>query len=310
MAPEILLAAMPKFMWDGIFTNLNVLVPALILALFNARYQYRWKKEFQIMGDIASLRIDAYERLLAVLGEVTTLKTPTMEEARRANDILSNFQFRTFNLDYPSMFASESAFDEFYDRLLVVANECQLYLDYEVSTMLQKSIAIFTHFKFILDAFSDTERYEGFHLGREKASRHVNWAYQLCGMAMYSDCTRAYVQLEQEICNQLNHFKLNYGHHNTIRCWRYMQDAFAKAIMFATSWNRDASRRATSFLVKIMSRERRLMTEDMKDFYYVLQYVHFSDKYRPGPFFDGSVVPPEEETMRFSAVYASQKHYM
>ena len=310
MAPETLFATMPKFMWDGIFTNLNVLVPALVLALFNARYKYCWKKEFQIMGDIASLRIDAYERLLAVLGEVTTLKPPTIEEARRANDILSNFQFRTFNLDYPSIFASESAFDEFYDRLLVVANECQLYLDYEVSTMLQKSIAIFTHFKFILDAFSDTERYEGFHLGREKASRHVNWAYQLCGIAMHSDCTWAYVRLEQTICNQLNHFKLQYGHHYIARCWRYMQDMFHKAIMWAASWSKGASRRAVSFLVSLRSRESRLMLADLKDFQLVLQYVHFSDKFRPKPFFEGSKLPSKKEMMKFSAVYASQTHYM
>ena len=310
MAPETLFATMPKFMWDGIFTNLNVLVPALVLALFNARYKYRWKKEFQIMGDIASSRIDAYERLLTVLAEVTTLKTPTMEDERQANEILSNFQFRTFNLDYPSMFASESAFDDFYNRLMVVSNEYQLYLDYEVSSMLQKSIAIFTHLKLLLDAFSDTERYEGFHLGREKAARRVNWAYQLCGMAMYSDCTRAYVQLEQEICNQLNHFKLQYGHHYIARCWQYVQDVFAKALMLTASWSRKMDKRATSFLVSLRSRESRLMVEDLKDFQLVLQYVHFSDKFRPKPFFEGSKLPSKKEMMKFSAVYASQTHYM
>lgn len=310
MDPEVLATAMPRFMWDGVFTNLNVLVPALILALFNARYQYRWKKEFQIMGDIASSRIDAYERLLRVLGEVATLKTPTIGEEKQAVEILSNFHFRTFNLDYPSMFASESAFDDFYNRLLVVSNECQLYLDYEVLSMMQKSITIFTHFKLILDAFSDTERYEGFHLGREKALRRVNWAYQLCGMAMYSDCVRAYVQLEQEICNQLNHFKLQYGHHYIARCWQYVQDVFAKALMLTASWSRKMDKRATSFLVSLRSRESRLMVEDLKDFQLVLQYVHFSDKFRPKPFFEGSKLPSKKEMMKFSAVYASQTHYM
>lgn len=303
-----LIETIPAFVWDGIFLNLNWLVPTLILTMFNANYQNRRKKEFQIMGDIASLRIEAYEKLLSLLSEVAILKTPSLEELRHAKDIFQHFGFRTFNYDYPHMFDSEKSFDDFYARLIQLSYEQKIYLDYQVNHMLEKSIAIFSHYKNCLDAFCDTEQQE-FCFTEAQIKHHIDRAYQLAGMAMISDCTRAYIQLDKTIAHQLNHFRIHYKSHHIVKSYRWVRDAILWRIM---KFNRRHFKAGTMFssLLSCLSKENVLLMNDLIEFTDVLMYVHFSDNYNPVNYFKEGRIPSEQEIISFRAAYYGQMHYI
>lgn len=58
---------MPQYIWEDIFSILNVLVPGVIMALFAAYYQNRRKWEIKIEGQLAIERIDWMYKLLGMV---------------------------------------------------------------------------------------------------------------------------------------------------------------------------------------------------------------------------------------------------
>ena len=79
---------MPQYMWEGVFSVLNVLVPGVVLALFAAYYQNRRKREIKIEGKLAVERIDGYEHILKAFFEAQELQDATLEEEENAKTIL------------------------------------------------------------------------------------------------------------------------------------------------------------------------------------------------------------------------------
>lgn len=75
-----------------------------------------------------------------------------------AKEIFSHFDVDTFHFEYPRAFADEASFGAFYERLIDVNRDHQIYLDDKVSRQLDKSLHLYTLLKLWLDAFCDTER--------------------------------------------------------------------------------------------------------------------------------------------------------
>ena len=88
---------MPQYIWDGIFSILNVLVPSVVLALFASHYQNRRKREIQIEGKLAINRIDGYEQILSCFYEGQNLHEISLKEEDKATAILRYFDVETFN---------------------------------------------------------------------------------------------------------------------------------------------------------------------------------------------------------------------
>ncbi len=299
---------MPQYFWEGLFSILNVLVPGVVLALFAAYYQNRRKREIKIEGKLAIDRINSYEKILACFYEGQELNDATLEEEQCAESILGYFDVNTFHYAYSNAFKNEKKFDAFYKRLTGLQREYQIYLDEEASRQLDKSVGIYTRLKLWMDAFCDTEHVVDLKVKKEVAEEHIDWMYKLMGMMMFSHCTRAYAQLDQVVCKQINRFSLTYRKHR-LRQWIR---GICETILFRIDVYSRKPGLIGDFcqwlLLLSLSKEDKDMGHVMKTVVEVMRYVHFSDCYKPQEFFEGIKGPNEDEMTLYGQIFMAMLH--
>lgn len=299
---------MPQYMWEGIFSVLNVLVPGIIMALFAAYYQNRRKREIRIEGKLAIDRIDGYEQILKAFFEAQELQDATLEEEERAKTILQHFDVATFHFEYPRAFADEASFNAFYDRLCDVKRNYQIYLDDKVSRQIEKSLALYSHLKLWLDAFCDTEHAVVLKVQEEKARKHIDWMYKLTGMMMFSHCIWAYGALDKVICRQLSHFSLTYRKH---RVHKWLGKIGDRILFWIDNSARKGGLRGKigqGLLWLIMDKRDRSLSHIMETMVQVMRFVHFSDDYEPQEFFEMQRLPNKNDQELWGKVFKSQIH--
>lgn len=301
-------AGIPQFMWENIFGLLNYLVPGVILALYAANFQNRRKREIKIEGKIALMRIDAYERVIGELYKAQDLLFPTLEEEEKANAILGYFESPTYRFQYPRMFGDEATFDAFYRQFQELQRSCQIYLDDPVSRRFDHSVGFFTTCKNLLDAYSDTERIVDFHFSEKQYRRHTDWVYKLCGMMMFSHCTQAYVELDNEMNWQLRHFTITYRRYGLRRFLGRVQDG----LLFFFDRRREKSglmgKVSRGVLFGSLNRDKKDYVSIMVELTEMMRYVHFSDKYSPREFFEGIRRPSQKDIDLYNMAFMSQVH--
>lgn len=287
---------------------MNVLVPGVVLALFAAYYQNRRKREIKIEGKLAIDRINSYEKILACFYEGQNLNDATLEEEQNAKSILGYFDVDTFHCEYPYAFKDEEVFEAFYKRLIELQREYQIYLDEEVSRQLDKSVGVYTRLKQWMDAFCDTEHVVDLKVKKEVAKEHIDWMYKLTGMMMFSHCARAFAQLDQIVCKQINRFSLTYRKHR-LRQW---VRGISESILFRIEMYSRKKGLAGVFcqwlLLLSLGKEDKDMMRIMETVVEVMRYVHFSDRYSPQEFFEGIKVPGEEEMALYGKVFMAMVH--
>ena len=299
---------MPQYIWDGIFSILNVLVPSVVLALFASHYQNRRKREIQIEGKLAINRIDGYEQILSCFYEGQNLHEISLKEEDKATAILKYFDVETFNFQCPDAFKNETSFDAFYKRLTTLQRDYQIYLDEEASRQLDKSVAIYTRIKYWMDAFCDTEHAVDLKVKKSVAREHMDWMYRLMGIMMFSHTTRAYAELDMVVCKQMNRFYLTY-HKHRIRKWaRSLRDSILH--VFDTNMKRDGFLGiiCQCFIQFAIGRKERDFSRIMESAIEIMRYVHFSDRYSPNEFFEGKRVPSDKEQLLYGQVFMAMVH--
>ena len=299
---------MPQYIWEGIFSILNVLVPSVVMALFVSYYQNRRKREIQIEGKLAISRIEVYEKILSCLYEGQYLTDISLKEEKEAATIFKYLDIKTFHYQCPNTFMDEASFDAYYERLVRLQKDYQIYLDDNASRQLSKSLGIYTKIKKWMDAFSDTEHTVDLKVKEKVAREHIDWMYRLMGMIMFSHCTRAYAELDMLVCHQMNRLYLTY-HKHTIRKWlRTMGDAII--YMFDVNMNRKCLIGSISrgIIQLYIGKEERDFGHIMATAAKVMQYVHFSDSYSPTEFFEGKRVPSREELKLYGQVFMAMLH--
>lgn len=299
---------MPQYIWDGIFSILNVLVPSVVLALFASYYQNKRKREIQIEGKLAINRIDGYEQILSCFYEGQDLKEISLTEEEKAADILKYFDVNTFNFQCPDAFNNETSFDAFYKRLTTLQRDYQIYLDDEASRQLDKSVTIYTRIKCWMDAFCDTEHAIELRVKKSVAREHIDWMYRLMGIMMFSHATRAYAELDMVVCKQMNRFYLTYHKHRIRKLLRSIRDNILH--VFDINMNREdfLGIICQRFIQLVIGREERDFAHIMETAIEVMRYVHFSDRYSPQEFFEGKRVPCDEELQLYGQVFMAMVH--
>lgn len=299
---------MPHYIWEGLFSVLNVLVPGVVLALFAAYYQNRRKREIKIEGKLAIDRINSYEKILACFYEGQNLNDATLEEEQSAESILGYFDVDTFHCEYPYAFKDEEVFEAFYKRLIELQREYQIYLDEEVSRQLDKSVGVYTRLKQWMDAFCDTEHVVDLKVKKEVAKEHIDWMYKLTGMMMFSHCTRAFAQLDQIVCKQINRFSLTYRKHRLRQWVREIGESILFRIDMCSRKKGLAGVFCEWLLLLSLDKEDKDMMRIMETVVEVMRYVHFSDRYSPQEFFEGIKGPGEEEMALYGKVFMAMVH--
>lgn len=299
---------MPQYIWEGIFSILNVLVPSVVLALFASYYQNRRKREIQIEGKLAINRIDGYEQILSCFYEGRNLHDISLAEEEKATAILKYFDVKTFNFQCPDAFENETSFDAFYEQLTTLQRDYQIYLDDEASRQLDKSIAVYTHIKCWMDAFCDTEHAVDLKVKKSVAREHIDWMYRLMGIMMFSHTTRAYAELDMVVCKQMNRFYLTY-HKHRIRKWlRSIRDYILHVFDINMKRGGYLGIMSRRILLFVIGREERDLSYIMETAIEVMLYVHFSDKYSPKEFFEGKRIPSDKEQLLYGQVFMAMVH--
>lgn len=299
---------MPQFVWEGIFSILNVLVPTVMMALFAAHYQNRRKREIQIEGKLAIERIEGYEQILSCLYDGQNLHEVSLKEEADASTVLGYFDVETHHFQYPNAFKDEASFDSFYERLMQLQKDCQIYLDDKASRQLDRSIGVYTKLKTWMDAFCDTEHAVDLKVKESVARQHIDWMYKLMGMMMYSDCTRAFAEMDMVVCRQINRFYLTYRRHRIRKWLRGLSERII--ILFEANSHKKGfigfiSRCVIHLYIGKEGREyKRIMNAAIQ----VMRYVHFSDRYAPREYFEGIRMPSEKEEALFGQVLMAMVH--
>ena len=299
---------MPQYIWEGVYSILNVLVPSVVLALFAAYYQNRRKREIQIEGKLAINRIDGYEQILSCFYEGQDIHEVSLREEEEAKAILGHFDVETFRYQCPDAFKDEASFETFYKRLITLQKDYQIYLDDEASRQLDRSVGIYTRMKNWLDAFSDTEHVVDLKVEKSVAREHIDRMYRLVGMMMFSHCTRAYAELDRVVCKQMNRFYLTYRKHRLRKWLRSIGEAIIH--VFDVNMNRKGLIGTICHgVIKLyIGREGRNFGHIMETVVQVMRYVHFSDRYSPQEFFEGKRIPSHEEQDLYGRVFMAMIH--
>ena len=299
---------MPQYIWEGVFSILNVLVPSVVLAFFAAYYKNRRKREIQIEGKLAINRIDGYEQILSCFYEGQDIHEVSLREVEEAKAILGYFDVETFRYQCPDAFKDEASFDSFYKRLITLQKNYQIYLDDEASRQLDRSVGIYTRIKNWLDAFSDTEHVVDLKVEKSVAREHIDWMYRLVGMMMFSHCTRAYAELDMVVCKQMNRFYLTYRKRR-LRKWLR---SLGEAIIHVFDVNRNKKGVIGLICGVVMSfyigKDGRDYVRIMKNAIEIMRYVHFSDRYSPQEFFEGKRIPSHKELDLYWQVFMAMVH--
>lgn len=299
---------MPQYIWEGIFSILSVLVPGVVLALFAAHYQNRRKREIQVEGKLAIDRIDGYEQILLCFYEAQNIHEVSLMEEESAKEILGYFDVGTYRFQCPDAFRDEESFDVFYEKLMTLQRDYQIYLDDEASRQLDRSVGIFTQVKIWMDAFSDTEHTVDFKLSESVARRHIDWMYRLLGMMMYSHCTRSYAELDQVVCKQMNRFYLTYREHRICKCIRRVRDRIL-AVLESNSKRKGVIGTVCQWaLLAVLNKEERDFMHIIEVAVEVMRYVHFSDKCTLQEYFELKHVPNEEDVALYGQVFMAMVH--
>lgn len=299
---------MPQFIWEGIFSILNVLVPGVVLALFAAYYQNVKKREIQIEGKLAINRIDGYEQILSCFYEGQDNHEVSLQEEEDAKAILGYFDVDTFRYQCPNAFRDEASFDAFYERLIMLQKDYQIYLDDEASRQLDRSVGVYTRLKNWMDAFCDTEHTVDLRVKEQVAKEHIDWMYKLMGIMMFSHCTRAYAELDVIVCRQMKRFYLTYRKH---RIRRWLRNIYEGVIHM---FNVNMSRKGLIGLISkgvihlYIGKEGRDFNHIIETAVQVMCYVHFSDKYTPQEYFERKRFPSEKEMALYGQVFMAMVH--
>ncbi len=299
---------MPQYIWEGVFSILNVLVPSVVLALFAAYYQNRRKREIQIEGKLAINRIDGYEQILSCFYDGQDIHEVSLREEEEAKAILGYFDVETFRYQCPDAFKDEASFETFYKRLMTLQKDYKIYLDDEASRQLDRSVGIYTRMKNWLDAFSDTEHVVDLKVEKSVAREHIDWMYRLVGMMMFSHCTRAYAELDMVVCKQMNRFYLTYRKHRLRKWLRSIEEAIIH--VFDVNRNKKGVIGLICGVVMTLyiGKDGRDYVRIMKNAIEMMRYVHFSERFTPQEYFECKRVPSHKELDLYWQVFMAMVH--
>ena len=276
--------------------------------MFAVHYQSRRKREIQIEGKLAIDRINGYEQILSCFYEGQAINEVSLKEEYEAKAILGYFDVETFHYQCPNAFKDEASFDAFYERMTQLQKDYQIYLDDEASRQLDRSVGVYTKLKIWMDAFCDTEHTVNLKVNESAAREHIDWMYKLMGMMMFSHCTRAYAELDMVVCKQMNKFYLTYRKHRIRKFLCRMSERVIH--VFDVNKNRKGLIGTISRggLQLYIGREGRDFGHIMETAVQVMRYVHFSDRYTPQEYFDGSRMPSEKDMALYGQVFMAMVH--
>lgn len=202
---------LPKYVWEGIFTVLEVLLVGGVAGAFIASYQKRKEVLLKIKGEILLKRMAAYEALMELMDEMVCqqIAPPAIEEVRM-EDILDGIPLDHMYCNYPTMFHSEEKFDAYIHKFKSFLQKNHIYLDWKILELYSNMQSFLNEVKKLLDAYCDTERTDVFMVSPEDAQRKIDMAFRLFGVVLQQDFVRFYALMDQSVAYDMRHLRLSY----------------------------------------------------------------------------------------------------
>lgn len=268
---------LPKYVWEGIFTIVEILLVGGVTGAFIASYQKRKEVIFRVKGEILLRRMAAYEMLEELLdGMAFQQIAPAMRDEVLIDSFLDDIPLRYNGYEYPTFFASEENFDNFYKRLQDFRKKNHVYLDWNILEIFSNLQSFLNEVKMILDAYCDTEHTDIFMHSPEDAKRKVDMVYQLYGVLLKQELLRFYALIDKCVAYDLRHLRLSYRDGVV---YRWIHTRIEDIYLWARNQNRGVEK--TNLLVRWLQYRRYGHSQfllSMQYFILVLFRVHCSNE--------------------------------
>lgn len=293
----------PQEIWEEIFSVLNVLVLGMILAFFAAHYQTRKKREIKLEAAVLKVRVDSYERLLALFSQLYHTISPTLKEEEVIGELTPYLSYPDMNTDAFVCTNTEIAFDKFYKSISDAQQDENIYLDEETRDELRKSVALFTECKMFLDAFCDAEQATTNSKDSQGVQRKIDFAYLMTSIMMKSLYISTFLKLEEVIGKKLRSLNLLYGSHRLKHCNNVVSEFILRRL-----YGRMTNSRVQSFFFFTMPTRYKQMISIIIQWPELFFYIHVMDKYSPAEFFNMDEQKQNELIGDFAASFYVNVH--
>ncbi len=303
--------SIPQYIWEGIFSLLNVLGVGLLLAWFATRYQKRKEIELQLKANVLKHQLESYVKLNSAFGKIRSQIAPPLYREAYFQSIINTKIFNIKYMEYSSFFDSMGRFDEYYKSMVELQQTEHIYLQYDVEQKLSEYLNYLSEVKQFLDAYCDTERMDVLSVGKNKVEEHIRSAYQLTGICLQNDINRFYCQMDQLLAYEISHVSLGYKSH-------YIKSARESILKFISErmekfihkpdWKGKA---AEWFYFKVLFRSygNSSLINHLPMLAVHFAYLHYSDRYTPEQWLDLGEEKASNLILDFQTVFWSNLHH-
>ena len=267
---------------EQFFQILNIVVPTLILALFAVHYQLRKKTEIRIETQLARQRIQSYEIIHSVFGKILQTESLPIRFQKEIDDIMEYYDIPNMGTDYSVVLATGEGFDYYYQNIKDAVANNLIFLDYSTVYQISKSLSILTEIKNCLDAFHDSERMsiDTEMLESVSIEQKTNYAYLIASIVLKNDYNRIFLDVEDEILKQMSDIEVIPSKKSFKRfCNRFRELLASFASTCAKLHNQKLAKFSERLMFKLLGKDQSLFSLRLQQLYYLLEYIHVSDKY-------------------------------
>ena len=194
---------MPKYIWDGIFAVVDVLVVGLLLAYIATKYQHRKEVEWKLRGELLEKRIESYHKVSKFIYALYNQQDPTEKELESISSLLEYPQLVIPSIKYAEFYSSEKSFQDFRLQLDNLITQEKLFLDYPVLLHLECMRFYFDEVAGALDNFISKERNPKKKFTATQIAKHIDIGMKAFGVALNNDMSKWYAWTDQLIAEKM-----------------------------------------------------------------------------------------------------------
>lgn len=193
----------PKYIWDGIFAVLDVMVVGLLLAYVASKYQHRKEVEWKLRGNLLEKRIESYQRVCSLIYDLSNQHDPTETEQKEIDRLLEKPNVVIPIVKYADIYSSEQSFQSFRMRLEQLIAQEKLFLDYQTLLHLECMQFYFAQVADVIRGFVAGERNPANEFTSNQIDKHIEIGLKAFGIALNNDMSKWYGTTDQLLAEKM-----------------------------------------------------------------------------------------------------------
>lgn len=199
---------MPKYVWDGIFVVIEVLVVGLLLAYMASKYQHRKEVEWKLRGNLLEKRFESYKKVSSFVYALANQHDPTEEELKDIDALLEHPIIAVPVVKYADIFTSEKKFRDFRFRLDQLIAQEKLFLDYPMLLHLEQMRFYFDAMGDVVEDFIRVQHNPKNKFTSAQIKRHIDIGLKAFGVALNNDMSKMYGVSDQLLAERMRDIEM------------------------------------------------------------------------------------------------------